>query len=117
MSGMLSAAVHNHLLSFNEPDACGYGQACMNPQDAANAYIEYMNPFYGDAYLGAPAVTNGPSGIPWLADFFDACAGRCLIDFVPIHWYANSDNIEYFKYYLALAHWAARGLDIWVTEV
>lgn len=27
-----------HLLSFNEPDGCGGGQSCINPNDAANAY-------------------------------------------------------------------------------
>jgi hypothetical protein len=57
----------------------------MNPQDAAQAYIDYINPYYDRAYLGAPAVTNGPGGLQWLQDFLNAYGGRCNIDFIPIH--------------------------------
>ncbi|TVY30130.1 Alkali-sensitive linkage protein [Lachnellula hyalina] len=70
------------LLSFNEPDSCDH-QACMlDLPVAAQHYIDYMNPFHGRAFLGAPAITSDPnSGIPWLKGFIAACAGRCIIDF------------------------------------
>lgn len=74
-----------------------------------------MNPFAGRAYLGAPAVTNGPNGLTWLKDFLSLCIG-CHIDFVPIHWYGSATNTVYFKNYLADAH-AVAGRNLWITEV
>ncbi|KAJ5037587.1 uncharacterized protein L3040_007758 [Drepanopeziza brunnea f. sp. 'multigermtubi'] len=106
----------SHLLSFNEPDYCTTTAvgACLSPKDAANAYRKHMNPFAGRAYLGAPAVTNGPSGMKWLKQFLALCTG-CQIDFVPIHWYDSATNVAYFKNYLADAH-AVAGKNIWITE-
>ncbi|KAK0114834.1 hypothetical protein ONS96_013317 [Cadophora gregata f. sp. sojae] len=103
-----------HLLSFNEPDRCASGGSCMSPKDAANAYRTFMVPFAGRAYLGAPAVTNGPSGMKWLKEFLSLCTG-CHIDFVPIHWYDSATNVGYFKNYIADAH-AVAGHDLWITE-
>lgn len=104
-----------HLLSFNEPDRCASGGSCMSAKDAANAYRTYMNPFSGRAYLGAPAVTNGPSGMEWLKEFLSLCTG-CHIDFVPLHWYDSATNFGYFKNYLTNAHTIAR-MNIWIAEV
>ncbi|KAH6702829.1 hypothetical protein BKA61DRAFT_494754 [Leptodontidium sp. MPI-SDFR-AT-0119] len=103
-----------HLLSFNEPDRCANGGSCMSAKDAANAYRTYMNPFAGRVYLGAPAVTNGPSGMKWLKEFLGLCTG-CRIDFIPIHWYDSATNVAYFKNYIADAHGIA-GHDLWITE-
>ncbi len=103
-----------HILAFNEPDACGWGQACMSPRAAANAYRQYMMPYAGQVALGAPAVTNGPNGLNWLQDFLNACSG-CKIDFVPIHWYDSAINYEYFYHYLMQAYDIAR-VNIWITE-
>lgn len=88
----------------------------MSPQQAADAYRMYMNPFAGRAYLGAPAVTNGPSGLPWLKQFFSLCTG-CHIDFIPIHWYDKATNVPYFKSYIEEAKAAAGSLNLWITEV
>ncbi|KAH0566200.1 hypothetical protein GP486_000398 [Trichoglossum hirsutum] len=104
-----------HLLSFNEPDLST--QSNISPSDAAAGYKRYMQPFAGKAELGAPAVTNGkaPMGLTWLSSFLDECS-ECTIDFVPIHWYDTSANIEYFMSYVASAHAAAGYRPIWVTE-
>ncbi|KAH9206455.1 glycosyl hydrolase catalytic core-domain-containing protein [Leptodontidium sp. 2 PMI_412] len=66
------------------------------------------------AYLGAPAVTNGLSGMKWLKEFLGLCTS-CRIDFVPIHWYDSATNVAYFKNYIADAHEIA-GHDLWITE-
>ncbi|KAN0098395.1 glycoside hydrolase family 128 protein [Hyaloscypha variabilis] len=107
-----------HLLAFNEPDGCQSGvQACLSAQDAANAYMQYMMPFANKASLGAPAVSNGASGLPWLKNFLSACASLgCRVDFVPIHWYDSATNIAYFQNYLNEAHDAAGERQIWLTE-
>jgi len=106
-------------MAFNEPDGCQSGvQSCLSPQDAANAYMQYMMPFANRASLGAPAVSNGAGGLPWLRDFLSACASLgCRIDFVPVHWYDSATNIAYFQNYLNEAHDAAGGRQIWLTEV
>ena len=75
-------------------------------------------PFANRASLGAPAVSNGAGGLPWLRDFLSACASLgCRIDFVPVHWYDSATNIAYFQNYLNEAHDAAGGRQIWLTEV
>jgi hypothetical protein len=75
-----------------------------------------MSGFPGNVKLGAPAVTNGgaPSGLTWLQKFLDACSD-CQIDFIPIHWYGNWDNVEDFKNH-ATAAYQMTGKPIWVTE-
>lgn len=88
----------------------------MSPQQAADAYRTYMNPFAGRAYLGAPAVTNAPSGLPWLTQFLTLCTG-CHIDFIPIHWYDKATNTGYFKGYIGQAKAVAGTLNLWITEV
>lgn len=88
----------------------------MTPQAAVDAYRTYMNPYAGRAYLGAPAVTNGPKGLPWLKEFLKLCTG-CHIDFIPIHWYDKATNVPYFKSYIGQAKEAAGSLNIWITEV
>ena len=71
---------------------------------AAQHYIDYMNPFHGRAFLGAPAITSDPnSGIPWLKGFIAACAGRCIIDFYTVHWYGNWDQqIDFLNFAIPL---------------
>jgi len=106
------------LLAFNEPDGCGWGQSCMSPAAAAEAYMKWMMPYAANFSLGAPAVTNGPApgGLAWLSKFLNLCT-KCKIDFVPIHWYDRATNVAYFKNYMASARTAAGGREIWITEV
>lgn len=89
----------------------------MSPQAAADADRAYVMPFAGRGiWLGAPAVSNGVGGLPWLRDLLGRC-GDCKIDFVPIYWYASATNIAYFQNYVSDAHDAAGGRNIRITEV
>lgn len=114
------AAGSKHLLSFNEPDLPQ--QANIQPQKAASLYQQLMNPHAGKAALGAPAVTNGNSanyGLNWLKSFFDACAGKCKVDFLTIHWYDSATNVESFKKHVtdSISFGKQRGINkVWVTE-
>lgn len=108
-----------HVMAFNEPDACGGDQSCMSPQQAVNAWKTYIQPFAGRVALGAPQVTNGASGLPWLESFLSLCTG-CQIDFVPIHWYEGVGGQNYladFYNYVGAAYAAGGNRPIWVTEV
>jgi hypothetical protein len=110
------ASGSTHLLAFNEPD--NPGQSNLGTAEAAAGYLQYMQPFAGQAKLGAPAVTNGgpPSGLTWLEGFISDCVG-CQIDFVPIHWYAPVDDVDYFMSYIQQAYSAAgNNTPIWITE-
>jgi len=104
-----------HLLAFNEPDH--EGQSNIDPATCAQGYLQHMQPFAGRAKLGAPAVTNGGGsmGLSYLRSFLSACQG-CTIDFVPMHWYDDYSNVEYFKSHIEEAHAAAGGRPIWITE-
>ncbi|KAI9647678.1 hypothetical protein NHQ30_004063 [Ciborinia camelliae] len=107
-----------HIVAFNEPDQCGSGQSCMTPQQAVNAWKTYIQPFAGRVALGAPQVTNGASGLPWLESFLSLCTG-CEIDFVPIHWYEGNGGQNYvadFENYAAAAYAAGGNRPIWYTE-
>ncbi|KAF3400913.1 Alkali-sensitive linkage protein 1 [Talaromyces pinophilus] len=99
-----------HLLAFNEPEQSG--QSNLTPQQAADAWRTYMEPFVGHAQLGAPAVSN--DGYEWLSEFLQACSD-CNIDFVPIHWY-NDASLE-----SDLENWvnsvcSLTGRQVWLTE-
>ncbi|KAF2006130.1 glycoside hydrolase family 128 protein [Amniculicola lignicola CBS 123094] len=116
-----------HILSFNEPDQCGFGGACMqNVGSTVDAYRQYIQPiakYRQYVRVGAPAVSNGvldsatnsPMGLPWLKQFEDACSG-CTYDFVAVHWYDAAWNIDYFKNFIRDSRDAARGRPIWLTE-
>jgi hypothetical protein len=102
------------LFSFNEPD--NDGQAHLSPAAAAASHIELMNPFQGKARIGAPAITNSNrpnEGIPWLKQWFDACGGKCAVDFVNIHIY-GVDTITFLNHLLAVHN--AFNKPVWITE-
>jgi hypothetical protein len=114
-----SIALHgtDSILSFNEPDSCFGGSACMTVNESVAAYRAYVQPLAGRVLLGAPAVTNGgpPGSLTYLANFLGNCTG-CTIDFVPIHWYASAYNEAYFRQYIAQAYSISGGRPLWVTE-
>lgn len=108
----------NALMSFNEPDVCYSGSACMSVADAVTAYKAHMQPFAGKALLGAPAVTNGaaPYGLTWLQQFMTKCTG-CRFDFIVVHWYSNHyAGATYFESFINDVRKVANGKPIWVTE-
>lgn len=104
------------LLSFNEPD--NSAQSNLLPAAAAQAHIEYMNPFQGKASIGSPAITNSATageGIDWLTEFLSECNGECVIDFIACHWYNSADSDDFLSH-LTAVHEAAPDYPIWVTE-
>ena len=107
------------LFSFNEPD--NTGQANMTPQQAASGWMEWMEPFAGQASLCAPAVTNGVGtnsggiayGFDWIDQFLSACTD-CTIDCINVHWYADARATAYFEQYIANA--TSYGKPVYLTE-
>jgi hypothetical protein len=89
-----------HLLGFNEPDLGA--QSNLSPQQAADAWKKYIQPFAGRVKLVSPAVTNGaaPMGLAWMDNFIRACSG-CTIDAIAIHIYDSATNVAYFKNYIS----------------
>lgn len=94
----------------------------MTPDYAAHLWRELMEPYAGRVRLGSPAVSNSEDpgkGLNWLSSFLERCTD-CRIDFIAIHWYAESGDFEYFKRCINKAHAVSKaaGFDvpIWVTE-
>ncbi|GAW00151.1 glycoside hydrolase family 128 protein [Lentinula edodes] len=114
----LSAAVKaqgtNVLLTFNEPDF--NQQSNIDPNTAAQLWIQYIEPLRTDIpgiKIGAPAVSSGGTGFPWLTTFFSAC-GNCSFDFLPIHWYGEGTGGFYDYLYQMYGEFGNK--TIWVTE-
>ncbi|KAI4856182.1 hypothetical protein E4T45_02364 [Aureobasidium sp. EXF-8846] len=110
------------LMSFNEPDFCISGSACLNVSTAVSYHRQYLQPFAGKALIGAPAITNSagtdanPMGLQYLEYFLGNCTG-CDIDFINLHWYSNKyAGASYFEYYINSARAVAGGRPIWITE-
>lgn len=107
-----------YLFSFNEPDACFSGSACMDVPSAVSAYKSYMQPYAGRAKIGAPAVTNAgaPMGLTWLSEFMGNCTG-CEFDFINVHWYSNVyAGSNYFESFINSTRAVANGRPIFITE-
>jgi hypothetical protein len=101
------------LLAFNEPD--NRQQANLTVDQALSLWPELMAT---GLRLGSPATTmEGTLGAgSWLHDFMlgvDAKGYR--VDFVAVHYYSTSQDVEAFKHFLEDVH-HAYGLPIWVTE-
>ncbi|KAJ7109015.1 hypothetical protein C8R43DRAFT_183792 [Mycena crocata] len=100
------------ILAFNEPDFAS--QSNIPAAEAADLWKKYIQPLHNQGVrLGAPAVTNAPSGRPWLADFLTACKD-CTIDFIPLHWYG--EGVGSFYDYIWSVHSQFPGYPIWITE-
>jgi hypothetical protein len=103
-----------HILSFNEPDSSSAGGSALTPALAASTWIRLLEPLRPlGVKLVAPAVTGAPTGLAWLAAFFDACNGGCTADVMPIHWYGDFDGLASH-----MAEKRARypNMTTWVTE-
>ncbi|KAI0354069.1 hypothetical protein OH77DRAFT_538003 [Trametes cingulata] len=90
-----------HLLFINEPDLSS--QANTSPQDAAKQWMQFMQPFAGQATLVSPAITNGapPMGTGWMDDFLAECDKLgCQVDAIAAHIYDSATNIAYYKQYI-----------------
>lgn len=105
----------SYVMGFNEPDnTAGTGGSDISPSDAAKYWISNVEPLKQlGLSLGAPAVTGGPSGFTWLANFITACNGGCTFDFIPVHWYGSFDGMAS---HIAEVLDKYPGKKIWVTE-
>ena len=90
----------------------------MSVNRSVAAYKSYIQPFAGKAKLGAPAVTNAgpPYGLTYLDWFIGNCTG-CQIDFINLHWYANSYAFGYLQSYVQQAHAQFPKYPIYLTEI
>ncbi|KAH9838068.1 uncharacterized protein C8Q71DRAFT_705901 [Rhodofomes roseus] len=103
-----------YILGFNEPDL--NAQANMTPEQAASAWMTYMQPFAGKAKLVGPAITNGaaPMGEAWLDEFISLCT-KCTIDVYAMHIYDAATNEAYYKQYIS-SFASKYKKPVWVTE-
>ncbi|KAI0843420.1 glycoside hydrolase family 128 protein [Hypoxylon sp. FL0890] len=107
------------LLSFNEPD--NSGQANMSPAAAAAGQQQYFAKYAGKVRISSPAITSSESsgqGLDWLNQFFDACDGKCQVDFCAAHWYGpgGTDGAALFLDHITKVHEACDNKNVWVTE-
>lgn len=112
------------ILAFNEPNQVG--QADCTPQEAAQVWVEYLEPLKAQGYrLGSPAVTSAPDGMDWMQEWLKSCNGSCKPDFIAVHWYVArrvakltwprydmvaADFIQHLEYFHDTFN-----LPIWVT--
>lgn len=122
-----------HLLSFNEPDGSeGSGGSSISPEDAANAYINYVVPFRnGDSggrkwLISHPSTTGSPNGLDWLRRFNASCydidsKNGCPADFVAVHWYGNFEGLTSWlgtlNEFYNINSTRNEPLKLWITEM
>ncbi|OSC98855.1 glycoside hydrolase family 128 protein [Trametes coccinea BRFM310] len=90
-----------HLLFINEPDLSS--QSNTSPQDAAQQWMQFMQPFAGKANLVSPAITNGapPMGTGWMDEFLAECEKLgCQVDSIAAHIYDSATNVAYYQSYI-----------------
>ncbi|KAJ7486043.1 hypothetical protein B0H11DRAFT_1675329, partial [Mycena galericulata] len=99
------------ILTFNEPDFDQ--QSNINATYAAELWMQYIEPLKADGIrLGAPAISSGATGKPWLTEFMAACS-QCTIDFIPFHWYGDGTG-GFYDYLYQLS--GQFNKTLWVTE-
>jgi hypothetical protein len=118
--------ISTHLLTFNEPDGeKDTGGSSISPEDAAQAYIDYIVPLR-DAdrkwAISHPSVTGSPRGLEWLQDFNESCYeiadDGCPTDFVAVHWYGAFEGLEGWLQTLRDFYGdMAPDAQYWITEV
>ncbi|EHK99909.1 putative Uncharacterized serine-rich protein C13G6.10c [Glarea lozoyensis 74030] len=107
----------NNILGFNEPDQCfNSGQSCIGPEQAANSYRKYIQPFGNQAWLGSPAITNSADGTRWITAFLNNYCRDCQVDFVNMHWYGGT-NAQEFIGWVQMVKGLIGGRRIWITEI
>ena len=119
VKNLIDGGTHiEHVLGFNEPDLCddeGYGGSCIDAEEAANIWIEQIEPLKTlGIKLGAPGVRSAPEGNEWLAEWYSYCDGQCRPDFLPLHWYGP---FEYLPDYMSGMHTTYENIStVWLTE-
>ena len=102
-----------YLSCINEPDIAD--QANMSVDQAVKIWKEVCWPqkVALGLKIGAPAISNGASGLPWLQEFISKVQASNPPDFYPIHWYGSSSAD--FQSHVEKVH-TAINKPIWVTE-
>lgn len=100
------------LLCLNEPDHAE--QANLSPEQAADIWRRHCWPqkVQRGLRLGAPAITNGPQGVPWLQRFL-AITRDVPPDFVTTHWY-GTDGYDFIRHVQRVRDVSQK--PVWVTE-
>ncbi|KAI0131780.1 glycosyl hydrolase catalytic core-domain-containing protein [Xylariales sp. AK1849] len=125
--GDLSKTVR-HLFTFNEPDEKREnGGSDLDPQEAAQVYIDKIVPLRERFSISHPVVTGSPRGLQWLTDFNAACwtidsKDGCPADFAVAHWYGDFAGMS--SWIGQLEAWYTKGdvglqgdFKLWVTEL
>jgi len=101
-----------HILSFNEPDVPG--QANLSPKYAAKLHMKELEPYARKGVkISSPQMAYKTQ---WLVEFMDECNKLgCTIDFIAIHWYGTTKDINLLKRWVKTVH-AKFGKPVWVTE-
>jgi len=101
------------IIGFNEPDLSM--QANMNPQQAAQMWQQYIQPYAAKGVkLAAPQLSYDHS---WYQSFFDACDG-CTFDAIGMHWYGDVNRPQDFQDAVT-SFWSAfkkYAPEMWITE-
>jgi hypothetical protein len=103
------------VLGFNEPERAE--QANMSPEDAARAWIQYIEPIRAQgARLGSPAIASTDEGLNWLQQFVNELnnvGGQ--IDFLALHWYVRGvDN--FINWITNVRQSLGNNYPVWITE-
>ena len=112
-----------NVLSFNEPDIDT--QSNMSAETAADYHMRYLNPLADQVRIGSPAVSNSvqkdpPQGKFWLERFFEACDGKCAVDFMAFHWYNDASELDNLRFVVEdMANLASKNnvTSLWITEL
>lgn len=101
------------LLCLNEPDHTE--QANLTPEQAADVWRRHCWPqkTQRGIRLGAPAITNGPQGIPWLQRFLDITRD-VPPDFVTAHYYGIDGN-DFIRHVQHIRDMSQK--PVWITEM
>ena len=141
VASLPSATGAKYIKSLNEPDmSVVNGGTAQTPKQAADIHTGTLNSLAGQGYsIGTPGITSYntssglagfASGITWLQQFHDECAGQCNIGWIDLHWYADGNNgesgnaekqAEHFMSYIKQATsdvvaLYGSGVEIWITE-
>lgn len=88
--------------------------------EAVAAWKEFMLPYKAKgAILVAPSIAQTPGSQDWLTQFIAKCPpAECGIDALALHWYQETNMMDYFKKYITDAHNnpAFGNLPVYVTE-
>ncbi|KAM0329130.1 hypothetical protein ACHAQA_004426 [Verticillium albo-atrum] len=107
-----------HILSFNECDMPS--QCNLDASAAADAHIQYVNPYSEKVQIGAPAVTNsniGGQGLDWLKAWVEACDAKgCKYDFCVVHWYSPLEAADTLFTHIQEASKICGDKPVWLTE-